>query len=292
MKRLPIMLSVGTVVLLCGIYLWQRQTGDITRQAWELQLRVLDADGYPLAGAEIVRLHELRQEVLGVSDAFGIWHGHLPVAQDNLLELRIKKVSMARVWQASRSYRIGQGKRQDSVRLPATSHSAVPRRGHVRVEADEPYVQQALHTWWQRAGLGMAAEGEHVLSVQDEGKGQLRVSLASATSKLFSFQVSYQVLGSAATVQKILRGIYAHSARAYTAWYEEETQHWHVYNPAGFWKLRPDAVLVNAQGRQFSPHAQQSRDQRQLVLSVGEGESVCSQRECIVYSSHIKQAVY
>ena len=291
MKRLPILLFVGGV-LLCVLYLWQARVGEAARQALELQLRVFDADGYPLAGAEIVRLHALRQEVVGSSDAFGAWQGRLYFAQDNMVELQIKKTTALGLWRAQRSYRTGQGRRQDSVRLRAVPQHAAARAEHVRLEVAEPFLRQALHAWCQRAGVQVAAHGERVLTVHDDHNEHLQVSLTTGGHDLFSFQVTYRVLHSSATLQKILHGIYAHTARAYTAWHEAETGNWHVYNPAGFWQLRSDAVLVNAQGRRFYPQAQQPRDRRQLALAVADHESVCSARECVVYSAHARQEVY
>ena len=213
---------------------------------------------------------------------------------------------------------------------PRTSSPA--QEGYVRLEVAEPYLRRALLDWCQRTGQPVAADGARVLAVHDNEDGHLQVSVElesgqkpprvsvelesgqkpprvsvelesgkkspraervdTPTHDLFSFQVTYRVLRSQATLQKILRGIYAHTARAYTAWYEEEDQRWYVYNPAGFWRLRADAVLVNAQGRQFYSPKTQTRTQHRLGLNAHDGESVCSQRECVVYSAHARQDVY
>ncbi len=290
MQRLPISLAMGGV-LLSTLYLWQPRGGELAPQQLELQLRVFDTAGYPLAGAEIVHMQELQQEVLGVSDAFGRWHGQLSFARDNTLELQIKKETAAGRWLAQRSYRSGQGKLQDSVRLHVAPRPAIPRPGHVRLDLPTPFLRRALHAWCRRAGIWVAADGERTLMVHDDRHGQLLVSLATAAADLFSFRVTYEVRDSSATLHKILRGIYAHTVRSYTAWYEEETGRWQVYNPAGFWQLRSDAVLRDARGRRFYPHPQTGHEQRQLVLDT-EDESVCAQRECVVHSAHTKQEVY
>ncbi len=361
MKRLPtLLLTTGLALASLALYLWQAHTEAALPSTVTLSLRVLDAEGYPLAGAEIVQLHELRREEVGVSDAFGSWQGQLAVARGKILELHIKKKSAVALLQASRTYHIGQDQLQDIVRLQATPPrtSRPAQEGYVRLEVAEPYLRRALLDWCQRTGQPVAADGARVLAVHDNEDGHLQVSVElesgqkpprvsvelesgqkppqvsvelesgqkppqvsvelesgqkppqvsvelesgqkpprakrvdTPTHDLFSFQVTYQVLRSQATLQKILRGIYAHTARAYTAWYEEEDQRWYVYNPAGFWRLRADAVLVNAQGRQFYSPKTQTRTQHRLGLNAHDGESVCSQRECVVYSAHARQDVY
>ena len=400
MKRLPtLLLTTGLALASLALYLWQAHTEAALPSTVTLSLRVLDAEGYPLAGAEIVQLHELQREEVGVSDAFGSWQGQLAVARGKILELHIKKKSAVALLQASRTYHIGQDQLQDIVRLQATPPrtSRPAQEGYVRLEVAEPYLRRALLDWCQRTGQPVAADGARVLAVHDNEDGHLQVSVELESGKkpprvsvelesgkkpprvsvelesgqkpprvsvelesgqksprvsvelesgqkpprvsvelesgqksprvsvelesgqksprvsvelesgqkspraervdtpphdLFSFQVTYRVLRSQATLQKILRGIYAHTARAYTAWYEEEDQRWYVYNPAGFWRLRADAVLVNAQGRQFYSPKTQTRTQHRLGLNAHDGESVCSQRECVVYSAHARQDVY
>ena len=348
MKRLPtLLLTTGLALASLALYLWQAHTEAALPSTVTLSLRVLDAEGYPLAGAEIVQLHELRREEVGVSDAFGSWQGQLAVARGKILELHIKKKSAVALLRASRTYHMGQDQLQDIVRLQATPPrtSRPAQEGYVRLEVAEPYLRRALLDWCQRTGQPVAADGARVLAVHDNEDGHLQVSLELESGKksprvsvelesgkksprvsvelesgkksprvsvelesgkkspraervdtpahdLFSFQVTYRVLRSQATLQKILRGIYAHTARAYTAWYEEEDQRWYVYNPAGFWRLRADAVLVNAQGRQFYSPKTKTRTQHRLGLNAHDGESVCSQRECVVYSAHARQDVY
>ena len=387
MKRLPtLLLTTGLVLTSLVLYRWQAHTAAARPSTVTLSLRVLDAEGYPLAGAEIVQLHELRQEVVGVSDAFGSWRGQFALARGNTLELHINKHSAVALLQASRTYHPGADQLQDIVRLQATPprRSRPLQEGYVRLEVAAPYLRRALLDWCQRTGQPVAADGELVLAVHDDEDGHLQVSLElesgqkpprakrelesgqkpprakrelesgqkpprakrelesgqkpprakrelesgqkpprakrelesgqkpprakrelesgqkpprakrvdTSARDLFSFQVTYRVLHSQATLQKILRGIYAHTARAYTAWYEEEDQRWYVYNPAGFWRLRTDAVLVNAQGRPLSPHKTQPRARQQLELNARDGESICSQRECVVYSAHARQDVY
>lgn len=295
MQRLPTLLfAAGLALASFALYLWHARAEVATASTLTLSLRVLDMEGYPLAGAEIIQLHELGSEVVGVSDSFGSWQGQLAVGHSNTLELQLKKLSAGMLLQAQRTYPHAIEPRQDSVRLYATALSA-PRRaqeGYMRLEVAEPYLWQALLDWCQRTNQPVAAHGARVLTVHGAEAGRLRVSLATSARELFSFQVSYRVLRSRATVQKILRGIYAHTARAYTAWYEEQEERWYVYNPAGFWHLRPDAVLVNAQGRQFHPHLRQSHGRQQLELDAAHGENVCSPRECVVYSAHARQAIY
>ena len=291
MKRLPPLLLVTGLALLCLVlYLWQAHTEAAKPSIVALNLRVLDTEGYPLAGAEIMQRQELREEVVGVSDAFGSWQGQLAVRRGNSLELYINKQTAAALLQASRSYPIRQGQLQDSIRLQATPPPArSPRKDYLRLEVATPYLRQALLQWSQHAGVLVAAHGAQVLAVQNSSDNHLQVSLSTSARDLFSFQVTYRQLDSQVTVQKILRGIYAHTKHTYTAWYEEKDSRWYVYNPAGFWHLHTDAVLVNAQGQQFYPQ-QQHHTRQQLELSGS--ENVCSQRECIVYSAHAKQNVY
>ncbi len=293
MQRLPILL-IAIGLTLASLYLWQARPVTAKPHTLALSLRVLDADGYPLAGAEVVQLHELRREVVGVSDTFGSWHGQLAVRHSKLLELQINKQSAGVLLQASRTYPTGKEPQQDVVHLQATPASASrhPQEGYVRLEVVDPYLRQALLDWCQRTRQPVASHGARVLTVHDAEDGQLQVSLATAARDLFSFRVTYRVMHSRATVQKILRGIYAHTTRAYTAWHEEENERWYVYNPAGFWHLPTDAVLVNDQGQHFYPHQHQPRVQQQLELDTPSGESVCSQRECVVYSAHARQDIY
>lgn len=299
MKRLPTLLLIAGMAMasLVLYLLWQAHTQAAQPSTVALNLRVLDAEGYPLAGAEIMQLHELRRAVVGVSDAFGSWQGQL-VEQGKLLELHINKQSASALLQASRTYPTGQEQLQDIVHLQAEPH--LPTRssqaGYVRLEVAEPYLRQALLDWCQQAGIHVAANGKQVLTVRGNTDNHLQVSLATPSRDLFSFAITYRKLRSHTTVQKILRGIYAHTKHAYTAWYEEENKRWYVYNPAGFWRLRADAVLVNAQGKKFYPRrtAPQFALGRALTqqLALKGGESVCSQRECVVYSSHARQNVY
>jgi len=294
-QRLPTLLFVtGLALASLTLYLWQARPQVATASSVALSLRVLDTEGYPLAGAEIVQLHALRQEVVGVSDGFGSWRGELAVWHSKTLELQLKKHSASALLQAQRTYPHTAAQVQDIVRLQATPPPASrrPREGYMRLEVAEPYLRQALLDWCQRTNQPVSAHGAQVLTVHDDDEGQLQVSLATSARDLFSFQVTYRVLRSRATVQKVLRGIYAHTARAYTAWYEEQEERWYVYNPAGFWHLRPDAVLVNAQGRQFYPQPRQRHGRQQLALDAPHGENVCSPRECIVYSAHVKQGIY
>ena len=303
MKRLPtLLLTAGLTLAGLVLYLWQTHTKAAMPSIVVLSLRVLDVEGYPLAGAEIVQLHELQREAVGVSDAFGRWQGRLSIGRGNALELHINKQTAVALLQARRTYPTGQGQLQDSIRLqatpprsafsrsPAQTTTRSPRKDYLRLEVATPYLHQALLGWSQQAGMPIAAHGERVLAVQDVKDGHLQVSLSTSARDLFSFQVAYRQLDSQDTVQKILRGIYAHSKHTYTAWYEEKDDRWYVYNPAGFWHLQTDAVLINAQGQQFYPHPQQPRMRQQLEL--GGSENVCSQRECVVYSAHAKQDVY
>ena len=295
MQRLPTLLfASGLALASLALYLWQARAEVATASTVALSLRVLDTEGYPLAGAEIVRLHALEQEVVGVSDSFGGWRGQLAVGHSNALELQFKKHSGVALLQAQRTYPRTAERVQDIVRLQATPPPASrrPQEGYMRLEVAEPYLRQALLDWCQRINQPVSAHGAQVLTVHDAEDGQLQVSLATPARDLFSFQVTYRVLRSRTTVQKVLRGIYDHTARAYTAWYEEQEERWYVYNPAGFWHLRGDAVLVNAQGRRFYPHPRQLHGRRQLALDAPHGESVCSPRECIVYSAHAKQDIY
>lgn len=291
MKRLPpLLLMLMLLAAGLAIYLWQARGGEAGTRSLRFGVKLLDADGYPLAGVEIAQLHALRREVVGVSDAFGSWQGTLTVAK--VLELQFAKDSSTALLRAQRRYLAPQQVQQEVVRLQAVAPlTARPARvGRVRLVAATPFLRQALLAWSRQAGWLIAADGWQELRVAKAET--LQVSFTVGEQLRFSFQVDYRQLNSQATVQKILRGIYAHTARAYTVWHDEDSQRWYVYNPAGFWRLRADAVLVDAQGRQWHPQATRGRDRQQLAIKASDDESVCSQRECIVYSNHTRQDVY
>ena len=293
MKYLPPLLLV-LLLFTAGlaIYLWQTRDGEAGTRSLRFGVRLLDAEGYPLAGVEIAQLHALRREVVGVSDAFGSWQGSLTVTK--VLELQFTKDTSTVLLRAQRRYLAPQQGQQEVVRLqavaPLTARPASIER--VRLVAATPFLRQALLAWSRQAGWWVAADGWQELLVAKVKEGTLQVSFTAGEQLRFSFQVDYRQLDSHATVQKILRGIYAHTARAYTAWHDEENQRWYAYNPAGFWRLRADAVLVDARGRQLQAQVTRTRDRQQLTITASDGESVCSQRECVVYSSHPRQNVY
>ena len=293
MKRLPSLLLV-LILLAAGlaVYLWQAQAGEAGARSLRFGVRLLDAEGYPLAGVEIAQLHALRREVVGVSDAFGSWQGTLTVAK--VLELQFEKDSSTALLRAQRRYLAPQQGQQEVIRLQAVAPlTARPARvGRVRLVVATPFLRQALLAWSRQAGWLVAADGWQELHVAKANTRTLQVSFTAGEQLHFSFQVDYRQLDSQATVQKILRGIYAHTARAYTVWHDEESQRWYIYNPAGFWRLHANAMLVNAQGRPLHPQVTPTRDRQQLAIKASDGESVCSQRECIVYSNHTRQDVY
>ena len=293
MKCLPPLLLV-LLLLTSGlaIYLWQARAGAVGTRSLRFGVRLLDAEGHPLAGVEIAQLHALRREVVGVSDAFGSWQGSLTVAK--VLELQFAKDSSTALLRAQRRYLAPQQGQQEVVRLQAVAPlTARPARvGRVRLVVATPFLRQALLAWSRQAGWWVAADGWQELLVAKVKAETLQVSFTAGEQLRFSFQVAYRQLDSQATVQKILRGIYAHTAHPYTAWHDEESQRWYVYNPAGFWHLQADAVLVDAHGRQWHPQVTQGQDRQQLTIAAGDGESVCSPRECVVYSSHPRQDIY
>lgn len=279
--------SLLTAVVLC---VWYLRAGEQEMHRLQLSLRVLDPDGHPVAGARVLRLRATVREEVGISDAFGSWRGMLAAQSDELLGLRIEKVSAAGLLLAHRSYRVQQLHPQEVIYLQLHPQPVAARQPveSVRLEITEPYLQRALLTWCRRVGMRIDSDSARVLAIDSSVVGSLRVVSFEEQRTYFSFQVNYTVLRSRATLQKILRGIYAHTAKAYTAYYDEEVGKWYVYNPPGFWRLRRGALLVNAAGTEL--HPQRGRDRRQLEIRAR--ESICRQQECVVYSAHTKQAVY
>ena len=291
MKRLPALLLVAGLLSGAVVTWLHTRNDEVVMRTVQFRWLLLDADGHPLAGAAILRQQRQQWQLLGNSDTFGSWRGSLSVARDEVLVLAVEKASAAGMLRAQRHYQNPPAVQEEVVHLQlelvAKNKSTHPEQ--VRLEVDEPYLWHSLLAWCQRAGLHVAADGAQVLAVQHSAEHQLQVRYATGTRELFRFQVTYTKLRSHATLQKILRGIYTHMPHPYTAWHEEESRRWYVYNPAGFWHLRADAVLVNAQGQRLRV---QSTTGQQLVLAVGAGESICRQQECVVYPAHPRQHIY
>ena len=280
LKKLILGLFVSAVV--ASIYYCLRVELPVVK-ALPISLQIVDDTGSNVAGAEVGHWHGHGEwKELGVSDAYGHWQGM--VKAGTLLAIS-KSSSQGRYYAM---HEVQREKDMVHLQLTAGLHNLYPYRTDFAYEIISPRLRPLLTKMSIKAGLVISALSRRKVRVHKEGRYWLVVATDIPDArKLYRFKVQ---TGYPLTVlaEKILLGIFQHTAKLYHSYYDERRAAWLVYNPAGFWRLRAGMRLTNAKGSNYTVVATAGS----MVLEVIADIDVCRGYECKLYANHARQTYY
>ncbi|MDE3269052.1 MAG: hypothetical protein OYH77_02075 [Pseudomonadota bacterium] len=254
-------------------------------KAVPVALQIIDGAGGGVAGAAIGHWHaDGEWQELGVSDTYGHWYGQVKLGT----LLTISKSTAQGEYRAVHVHAMQNERALVSLKLSKGLRSFYPYRTDFAYEIASARLRPILTELSRKAGLVISALSLRKIEVVKIGKDwSVMATSVPDGQELYRFKVQtgYPL---SVLAEKILLGIFQHTAQLYRSFYDERRAAWLLYNPAGFWRLQAGMRLTNAQGGNYTVVATTGS----MVLEVLADADICRGYECQLYANHQRQAYY